>query len=101
VFIGSVFTLMQKIFEGEKEPLFDRATAKLFINPLTPPAVHEVLTDHRLHDALHLPFYYTLFARIPKYYFLLDRYRLFDKPPAEVVKKLYCEAALTHVFSRN
>ena len=92
VFIGSVFTLMQKIFEGRKEPLFGRATSKLYIEPLTPAAISEILTDYSLDATVHLPFYYTLFGGIPKYYFLLDRYRLFGKPHAEIVKKLYCES---------
>ena len=91
VFIGSVFTLMQKIFEGKKEPLFGRATAKLYIEPLTPPAVSEILSDYHMDAASHLLFYYTLFGGIPKYYFLLDRYRLFGKPHAEIIRKLYCE----------
>lgn len=92
IFIGSVFTLMQKIFEGKKEPLFGRATSKLYIEPLTPVAIAEILSDYHLDSAAHLPFYYTLFGGIPKYYFLLDRYRLFGKPHAEVIKKLYCES---------
>ncbi len=92
IFIGSVFTLMQKIFEGKKEPLFGRATSKLYIEPLTPGAIAEILTDYHLGSAAHLPFYYTLFGGIPKYYFLLDRYRLFGKPHADVIKKLYCGA---------
>lgn len=92
VFIGSVFTLMQKIFEGKKEPLFGRATSKLYIEPLTPVAIAEILSDYHLDSAAHLPFYYTLFGGIPKYYFLLDRYRLFGKPHVEVIKKLYCES---------
>jgi AAA+ ATPase superfamily predicted ATPase len=92
IFIGSVFTLMQKIFEGKKEPLFGRATSKLYIEPLTPDAITEILTDYRLAPAAHLPFYYAIFGGIPKYYFLMDRYRLFRKPHAEVIKKLYCES---------
>ncbi len=95
VFIGSVFTLMQKIFEGKKEPLFGRATSRLYIEPLTPYSVSEILTDYNLDAAVHLPFYYTLFGGIPKYYFLLDRYGLFGKSPAEIIKKLYCESDAT------
>ena len=91
IFIGSIFTLMHKIFEGKKEPLFGRATARLFIEPLEPDVIAEILADYRLEASLHLPFYYTLFGGIPKYYFLLDRYQLFGKPDAEIIKKLYCE----------
>lgn len=91
IFIGSVFTLMQKIFEGKKEPLFGRATAKFYIEPLTPDAVSEIVNDYHLDASAELPFYYALFGGIPKYYFLLDRYRLFGKPHADVIEKLYCE----------
>lgn len=91
IFIGSVFTLMKKIFEGKKEPLFGRATARLFIEPLKPLSVSEILTDNRLNAASDLLFYYTLFGGIPKYYFLLDRYGFLGKPHAEVIRKLYCE----------
>lgn len=91
IFIGSVFTLMKKIFEGEKEPLFGRATARLFIEPLNPDAITEILSDHHLDAALQLPFYFTLFGGIPKYYFLCDRYHLFGKPQTEIIRKLYCE----------
>jgi AAA+ ATPase superfamily predicted ATPase len=91
VFIGSVFTLMQRIFEGKKEPLFGRATSKFYIEPLIPGAIAEILLDHHLDAAVHLPFYYTLFGGIPKYYFLLDRYRLFEKSYSEIIRKLYCE----------
>ena len=83
---------MQKIFEGKKEPLFGESTSRLYIEPFTPLAVSEMLADYRLDAPSHLPFYYNLFGGIPKYYFLLDRYRLFGKPRAEVIRKLYCES---------
>lgn len=91
IFIGSVFTLMRKIFEGKKEPLFGRTTASLYLEPLTPLAVSEILADYQLDPAVSLPFYYALFGGIPKYYFLLDRYGLFKKTQAEIIRKLYCE----------
>lgn len=91
VFIGSVFTLMQRIFEDKEEPLFGRTTCRLYIKPLTPLAVSEILRDYRLEPASNLLFYYTLFGGIPKYYFLLDRYILFGKSYPEIIRKLYCE----------
>jgi uncharacterized protein len=90
--IGSVQTLMQDIFEGTKEPLFGRATARMYVDPLSPDTVAEILSDRRLTPEKHLPFYYTLFGGVPKYYFLLDRHRLFGKPREEIVRKLFCEA---------
>ncbi len=90
--IGSVQTLMRDIFEGMKEPLFGRATARLYLEPLAPDTVAEILSDHRLNAPKHLPFFFALFGGVPKYYFLLDRYRLFGKPHEEIVRKLFCEA---------
>lgn len=91
IFIGSVFTLMQKIFEGNKEPLFGRATSRLYVEPLNPDALVEILSDQHLDAAANLPFYFTLFGGIPKYYFIADRYQLFGKSHSEIIRKLYCE----------
>lgn len=82
---------MREIFEGAKEPLFGRVTARQYVEPLLPDVVAEILADHGVDPAGHLLFHYTLFGGIPKYYFLLDRYRLFGKPRTEVIKKLFNE----------
>lgn len=89
--VGSVQTLMRDIFEGRKEPLFGRATARLHVEPLGPDAVAEILADHRLDPVRHLPFFYALFGGVPKYYFLLDRHGLFNRPREEIVRALFCE----------
>lgn len=91
VCIGSVQTLMREIFEGAKEPLFGRVTARLYVEPLIPDVVAEILADHQVDAVKHLSFFFTLFGGIPKYYFLLDRYRLFGKTPAEIIRKFFCE----------
>lgn len=43
---GSVFSLMHKIFENSKEPLFGRATRMMKINPFQTSVLKEVLSDH-------------------------------------------------------
>lgn len=91
VCIGSVQTLMREIFEGAKEPLFGRVTARQYVEPLLPDVVAEILTDHGVDPVGQLLFYYSLFGGIPKYYFLLDRHRLFGKSRTEVIKKLFSE----------
>lgn len=90
IFIGSVYTLMRKILEGKKEPLFGRSTSRFYLEPLIPDAVTRILSDYHLNPSVHLPFYYSLFGGIPKYFFLLDRYRLFNKTFSEIIKTLYC-----------
>lgn len=96
--IGSVQTLMREIFEGAKEPLFGRVTARLYVEPLVPDVVAEILADHHLDPSSQLLYYFTIFGGIPKYYFILDRYRLFSKSRREIVRKLFCEtnALLQH-----
>ncbi len=43
---GSVYSLMHKIFQGSKEPLFGRATARLLVKPFTTNTLKEILADH-------------------------------------------------------
>jgi hypothetical protein len=44
--IGSVHSLMHRIFQDAKEPLFGRADRIIFLKPFSIAAIHEVLTDH-------------------------------------------------------
>ncbi len=43
---GSVFSMMHKIFENSKEPLFGRATQMMKIRPFETSVLKEILTDH-------------------------------------------------------
>ena len=43
---GSVHSLMHKVFQNSKEPLFGRATALLRVNPFETSVLKEILTDH-------------------------------------------------------
>jgi len=43
---GSVHSLMHKIFQNSKEPLFGRATALLRVNPFETSVLKEILADH-------------------------------------------------------
>ena len=92
IFVGSVFTLMKNIFEGSREPLFGRATARMYLDPLPPDAIAAILNDHRLDAPVSLPFFHTLFGGVPRYYFLLDRYQLFKQPPEKIIRRLFVEA---------
>lgn len=42
---GSVYSLMAKIFEGQKEALFGRLTHKIILKPFEPSALKEILFD--------------------------------------------------------
>lgn len=43
---GSVYSLMHKIFENQKEPLFGRATAKMSVKPFAVSVLKEILGDY-------------------------------------------------------
>lgn len=43
---GSVYSMMKKIFEDEKEPLFGRATAEINLKPFAPSVCKEIISDY-------------------------------------------------------
>jgi len=46
ILCGSVYSLMHKIFENSKEPLFGRATARLHVKQFDIQTMKEILNDH-------------------------------------------------------
>ena len=42
---GSIYSLMMKIFENRKEPLFGRLTSKIVLKPFSVGVMKEILTD--------------------------------------------------------
>jgi AAA+ ATPase superfamily predicted ATPase len=42
---GSIYSIMKKIFENHKEPLFGRATSKIFIKPFSINVIKQILKD--------------------------------------------------------
>ena len=89
--IGSVQTLMRDIFEGSKEPLFGRATARIHLAPLTADVIAVILRDHKRKPETDLLLFTTLFGGVPKYYFLLDRHQLFGLKVDEIISRTFCE----------
>jgi uncharacterized protein len=69
---GSVFSMMHRIFENSKEPLFGRATQKLTVKPFETSVLKEILEDHFTawspEDLLAL---YSFTGGVPKYVQLL------------------------------
>ncbi len=67
LFLGSVYSLMHKIFEGAKEPLFGRADRIINLRPFTIHELHSILKEHQ-HPELDVLFhYYLLTGGTPKY----------------------------------
>ena len=69
--IGSVYSLMHRIFEEKKEPLFGRADRILSLQPFPLRTIHEVLADNGVTGMRALFDCYVLTGGMPKYLDLL------------------------------
>ena len=65
--IGSIHSLMYKIFEQAKEPLFGRADRIFRLRPFTIRDIHSVISDHGRVDAETLFNLYLFTGGLPKY----------------------------------
>ncbi len=69
---GSIYSLMTKIFENQKEPLFDRLTSKITLKPFTINVLKKILNDYNpAYTAEDLLFLYTLTDGVSHYVSLL------------------------------
>jgi len=64
---GSVYSLMKKIYEDVKEPLFGRADFKIDLQPFKVPVLKEILEDYGSYSAKNLLDFYTLTGGVAKY----------------------------------
>jgi AAA+ ATPase superfamily predicted ATPase len=64
---GSLYSLMTKIFQDSKEPLFGRADNRLNLQPLKPSYIAELLQDQQRFSAENWLTWYTLSGGVPKY----------------------------------
>ncbi|HLP59236.1 MAG TPA: ATP-binding protein [Candidatus Deferrimicrobium sp.] len=67
VFIGSVYSLMHKIFENSREPLFQRADRVLYIKPFKIKTIHDILNDYGCMDIKSLFDLYLFTGGVPRY----------------------------------
>lgn len=75
IFMGSVYSMMHKIFEGYKEPLFGRADNIIRLSGFGTETLKEIISDYRPHytndELLAL---YSITGGVPKYVDLLCEY---------------------------
>ncbi len=65
--IGSVFSLIKKIFENSKEPLFGRADRIINLKPFSVQTINQILADHGSENPRNLFDWYVLTGGMPKY----------------------------------
>ncbi|HMQ47275.1 MAG TPA: ATP-binding protein [Saprospiraceae bacterium] len=72
ILCGSIFSMMKKIFEDSREPLFGRADERLYVKPFSVETLQSTLLEyapnHTAEDLLRL---YMLTGGVPKYVELL------------------------------
>lgn len=67
IFLGSSFSLMNKIFKDSKEPLFGRASDIINFSYLPLKAQEDILKEHNLFSGKNLLHLFLIFDGIPKY----------------------------------
>lgn len=65
--IGSVYSLIYKIFQNSKEPLFGRAERTINLKPFSISTLNQILEEHDLRDPKVLFYWYVLTGGIPNY----------------------------------
>jgi AAA+ ATPase superfamily predicted ATPase len=78
IFIGSLYSLMHKIFENSKEPLFERADRVLHIKPFKIKTLHEILMDLGRMDWKNLFDLYLFTGGVPRYIDILIKNNVFN-----------------------
>lgn len=69
---GSIYSMMKKIFEQSKEPLFGRMTSKIVLKPFQICTIKEILADHNPnYSSEDLLAFYLLTGGVAKYVELL------------------------------
>lgn len=76
---GSVYSLMRKIYEDKKEPLFGRADFKIDLKPLKVSVLKEILHDYKSYTQENLLDFYVLTGGVAKYIELFVLYDSLDR----------------------
>lgn len=79
IFIGSIYSLMHKIFQSSKEPLFGRADRIMYLKPLPPSVIKQILVDNNNYSKENLFFIYLITGGIPRYLDILTTNQVFSK----------------------
>ncbi|MEC9491661.1 ATP-binding protein [Flexistipes sp.] len=89
ILCGSKFSLMKKIFEDYKEPLFGRADFRLNVEPLEVSVLAEILDDKSMLNNKNLLDFYILTGGVAKYIELFVLYNAFDRDSmvSEIIKE--------------
>jgi AAA+ ATPase superfamily predicted ATPase len=93
ILCGSVYSLMKRIFEGSKEPLFGRATQRIHLQPFDIVTLKEILKDyHPQYTNEDLLAFYLFTGGVAKYVELLVQAQTFTFP--SILREVLSENSL-------
>ena len=78
IFIGSVHSLMVKIFQNQKEPLFGRADRILYLKPLEILTIKQILVDSDNYTNKNLFHNYLITGGVPRYQEIFEENGIFE-----------------------
>ena len=91
ILCGSIYSLMKKIFEQSKEPLYGRATQRIRVKEFTIETIREILADHYpAYSSEDLLAFYMITGGVAKYVELLVQSEAFT-----------VDSILNEIFSDN
>jgi len=80
VLCGSIYSMMKRIFENSKEPLFGRATVRMIVKPFDISTIKEILSDyHPKYTNEDLLAFYMITGGVAKYIEQLVNRKAFTK----------------------
>jgi len=89
IFIGSIYSLMSKIFKNSKEPLFGRADRIMYLKPFTPKVIKKILEDKGKYTKENLFINYLITGGVPRYQEILVKNTAFTKD--EIINFFFAE----------
>lgn len=91
IVVGSIYSMMEKIFSSVREPLYGRATGKFHIKPFKLGVLKEILEDGTAGDFTNLLNLYTMFGGYAKYYEIVINEGLLASKPIETFSRLFLD----------
>lgn len=86
--LGSITTLMEKIFTSTKEPLFGRATRRINLRPLNLKTCSKIAKDLNFKNFKNIFNLYSIFNGVPAYYSILEKEGLQGQSLEKILEKL-------------
>ena len=90
ILVGSYQTMMKKIFEDYRTPLYGRSSGRLRVEPLSYRYVREILLDLKFHGEENMMKIYSILGGVPLYYEFIERFNI-SGTWKDVVKAMFIE----------